>query len=65
MTESDSTAPTIHIVHAETQDFGIGFDDCGKRLVELPDGNVGFRQVRLFQELLYHSSGGNREVDRI
>ena len=40
MSQRNSTTPWVYIVGAKTEDLGVGLDDSGEGLVELPDGDV-------------------------
>ena len=40
VTQSNRTAPWIHIFNTKTKDLCVCLDDGGKSFVELPDGNV-------------------------
>jgi hypothetical protein len=42
MTQRNGATARIHILAAQTQDLGVGFDDGGKGFVKFPDGDVGF-----------------------
>jgi hypothetical protein len=36
----NSSSSGVDVVGSQTEDLGVGFDDGGESLVELPNGNV-------------------------
>lgn len=65
MSQRNSSASRIHILHAQIEDLGVRLDHGSKSFVEFPHGNIRLRQTRLLEELLDHGSGSNREVNWI
>jgi hypothetical protein len=52
MAQRNRATARIHILAAQTQDLGVGFDDGGKGFVEFPDGDVFFFETGLGEEFL-------------
>jgi hypothetical protein len=65
VTQCDGTSPRVDVVDTQAEDLCVGFDDCGEGLVELPDGNVGFREAGLLEELLDDGGRSNGKVDGV
>jgi hypothetical protein len=63
MAQRNRATTRIHILAAQTQDLGVGFDDGGEGFVEFPDGDVFFFEAGLRKEFLDARGGGDGEVD--
>jgi len=65
VSERNGPSSWIYVVGPKPDDLGIGLNDGGKSLVELPDGDIFLAQAGLFEELLDDRRGRDGEVDRI
>jgi hypothetical protein len=65
VSERNRSSSWVDVVSSETEDLGVGLDDGGEGLVELPDGDVLLLQAGLLEQLLDAGCGGDGEVDGV
>jgi hypothetical protein len=65
VSERNGSTSWVHVVGPKPDDLGVGFDDGGEGLVELPDGDVFFLQAGLLEELLDDRRGRDGKIDGV